>query len=635
MESHGWVPVDPADVRKVILEEAGGKKPDDPMVLAARKRLFGSWEMNWLAFNMANDVQLPRAQKGKLAFFMYPAGRDRRGPPRQPRSRQLQVHHRLEGDRRLNGLRAAAAVCALAAAAAAAETHLKPWSGGNTPALARSDLTGRLVDLKDLKGRVVLVNFWATWCEPCRDEMPSIERLRAKMAGRPFEVLTVNYGEGAARIASFLAREKIALTVLLDPDKETAAEWRAGGLPMTFLVDAEGRVRYSAFGECDWSAGEALRAVESLAGRGTRCPIASRCSTASSTARRPTRATSAPACSPRCWRSRRASSPSTSTTSSGCALYGAICRLPEYYPTRTEMEIFRESRGEIAAALGRGHQFVDLGAGDCCKGQAWLPFVAPRRYVAVDIALPELERSLARMAPDFPEIEMVGLVADFSAGLPLEEVLDATPRHLLLSRLQHRQLHARGVDRIPREGARVLRGAARKRPVDRRGWQEGRADPRCRVRRCARRDRGVQPQRAAAPEPPFRVRFRRSTGSGIAASTTRPRAAWRCTSSPCATSGSSSGTRAPFRSRRAHPHGEFLQVPAEGVRGACCTRPGSRPRAAGRAPTAATSSSSRPDRAASRGPWRRSAAWRRGSPPGSRRGIAPAATTAPRVHRSW
>jgi dimethylhistidine N-methyltransferase len=91
------------------------------------------------------------------------------------------------------------------------------------------------------------------------------------------------------------------------------------------------------------------------------------------------------------------------------------------------VEIFRDARGEIAAALGHGHQFVDLGAGDCCKGQAWLPFLAPRRYVAVDIALPELERSLARIAPDFPEIEMVGLVADFAAGLPLDEVLDATP----------------------------------------------------------------------------------------------------------------------------------------------------------------------------------------------------------------
>ncbi len=110
----------------------------------------------------------------------------------------------------------------------------------------------------------------------------------------------------------------------------------------------------------------------------------------------------------------------------GCALYGAICRLPEYYPTRTEVALFREHRSAIAEALGRGRQFVDLGAGDCCKGQSWLPFLAPARYIAVDIARSELERSLARMAPDFPEIEMLGVIADFAAGLPLDDVLDGS-----------------------------------------------------------------------------------------------------------------------------------------------------------------------------------------------------------------
>jgi transglutaminase-like putative cysteine protease len=72
LRTHGWVPVDPADVRKVILEEAGGKKPDDPMVLAARKRLFGSWEMNWLAYNTGNDLALPKSTGSKVAFLMYP-----------------------------------------------------------------------------------------------------------------------------------------------------------------------------------------------------------------------------------------------------------------------------------------------------------------------------------------------------------------------------------------------------------------------------------------------------------------------------------------------------------------------------------------------------------------------------------
>jgi transglutaminase-like putative cysteine protease len=70
--THGWVPVDPADVRKVILEEGGGKAPTDPMVVAARKRLFGSWEMNWVALNFGHDLTLPRSTRGKLGFLMYP-----------------------------------------------------------------------------------------------------------------------------------------------------------------------------------------------------------------------------------------------------------------------------------------------------------------------------------------------------------------------------------------------------------------------------------------------------------------------------------------------------------------------------------------------------------------------------------
>ncbi|HUL57044.1 MAG TPA: L-histidine N(alpha)-methyltransferase [Usitatibacter sp.] len=111
----------------------------------------------------------------------------------------------------------------------------------------------------------------------------------------------------------------------------------------------------------------------------------------------------------------------------GCALYGAICRLPEYYPTRTETALFRAHRSDIADAIGRNRQFVDLGAGDCCKAEGWLPFVAPARYVAVDIAAAEIESALARMAPEFPDVEMIGVVADFTRGLPLEGILDSRP----------------------------------------------------------------------------------------------------------------------------------------------------------------------------------------------------------------
>jgi transglutaminase-like putative cysteine protease len=68
----GWVPVDPADVRKVVLEEGGGKAEDDPMVLAARKRLFGGWEMNWIAYNFGHDVNLTGSTRGPVGFLMYP-----------------------------------------------------------------------------------------------------------------------------------------------------------------------------------------------------------------------------------------------------------------------------------------------------------------------------------------------------------------------------------------------------------------------------------------------------------------------------------------------------------------------------------------------------------------------------------
>jgi uncharacterized SAM-dependent methyltransferase len=109
----------------------------------------------------------------------------------------------------------------------------------------------------------------------------------------------------------------------------------------------------------------------------------------------------------------------------GCALYGAICRLPEYYPTRTEAELFREHRAEIAAVAGTGRQFVDLGAGDCCKAMGWLPFVSPCRYVAVDIAEAEIHRALTGIARDWPDLELIGVVTDFSRRLDLDGVLDA------------------------------------------------------------------------------------------------------------------------------------------------------------------------------------------------------------------
>jgi len=166
--------------------------------------------------------------------------------------------------------RALALSMSLAYGFAVAETDIKPWKGGATPSLKLRDLQQRPVDLASMKGRVVLVNFWATWCEPCRDEMPALERLREKLKGRSFELVTVNFGEGDGTVNRFLEKIKVSVPVLLDPTKDAAEAWKVKGLPMTFLVDASGTTRYWSFGEQDWSEGEPFKLVESLVGEAAR-----------------------------------------------------------------------------------------------------------------------------------------------------------------------------------------------------------------------------------------------------------------------------------------------------------------------------------------------------------------------------
>jgi dimethylhistidine N-methyltransferase len=107
----------------------------------------------------------------------------------------------------------------------------------------------------------------------------------------------------------------------------------------------------------------------------------------------------------------------------GSALFGAICELPEYYPTRTERAIFALHRDAIARTIGLGADLVDLGSGDSRKAEAWFPALAPARYFAVDIAAAAVERSLARLADAFSDIEMIGVVTDFTTGLELRDLL--------------------------------------------------------------------------------------------------------------------------------------------------------------------------------------------------------------------
>ena len=152
----------------------------------------------------------------------------------------------------------------LAWSAAAAAQGLRPWPGGATPPLDLPDVAGREHRLADYRGKVVLVNFWATWCEPCREEMPSMKKLRASLAGKPFEVLAVNFGEPERRVKRFLDEVPLDFPVLLDRDSAVAKLWRARVLPVTYVVGPDGAIRYMALGGIDWADEAVRRAILAL-----------------------------------------------------------------------------------------------------------------------------------------------------------------------------------------------------------------------------------------------------------------------------------------------------------------------------------------------------------------------------------
>jgi len=118
------------------------------------------------------------------------------------------------------------------------------------PNFALKDLDGKTQRLSAYKGKVVLVNFWATWCPPCRREMPSMERLYQKLKGEPFMVLAIDQNESFDLVFAFTGQLDPSPTfpLLLDEKAKTPPQWGVKGLPTSFIVDKQGRVAYRAVG---------------------------------------------------------------------------------------------------------------------------------------------------------------------------------------------------------------------------------------------------------------------------------------------------------------------------------------------------------------------------------------------------
>ena len=146
----------------------------------------------------------------------------------------------------------------------AADTVLKPWTDDRLPSFSLDSLTGRRIDLGELRGRAVLVHFFATWCEPCRAEFASLQVLVGRMRGRPFTAVAVDVGEVDTRVQRFFATLPVPFPILLDRDRAVTKAWGVYALPTTFLLDSNLVPRFLAEGDFDWSRPEVDAALTKL-----------------------------------------------------------------------------------------------------------------------------------------------------------------------------------------------------------------------------------------------------------------------------------------------------------------------------------------------------------------------------------
>lgn len=126
-------------------------------------------------------------------------------------------------------------------------------NGRPAPDLRLTNMEGEVTDLRDLRGRWVMVHFWATWCGPCRKEMPSLQRMVQRMAPERLHLVLVNTAETDDEVFAFLGLVAPDLNSLMDRDGQVTEKWQPRGLPSSFLIDPKGRVRYLALGGRDWA----------------------------------------------------------------------------------------------------------------------------------------------------------------------------------------------------------------------------------------------------------------------------------------------------------------------------------------------------------------------------------------------
>ena len=137
--------------------------------------------------------------------------------------------------------------------------------GKPAPDFTFSDLDGRQVSLSDFRGKVVLVNIWATWCPPCRDEMPSMQKLYERFKGEHFEILAVSIdADGREAVAPFMQQMNLTFPALLDPEEKIRSLYAITGVPESFIIDRNGILVQKVIGPRDWAAPKVFSFFENL-----------------------------------------------------------------------------------------------------------------------------------------------------------------------------------------------------------------------------------------------------------------------------------------------------------------------------------------------------------------------------------
>jgi len=156
----------------------------------------------------------------------------------------------------------------LGANAVQAAYLVKPWDARKpVPKLELDDLAGKPWTLSAARGQVVVMNFWATWCEPCRAEMPSLELMAQRLERDDVTVVAINYQEPLPAIRRFLEVQPVTLPILLDRDGAATMAWTPKVFPSTVLVDRKGQPQQVVLGELDWTGSAARDLVAPLLAR--------------------------------------------------------------------------------------------------------------------------------------------------------------------------------------------------------------------------------------------------------------------------------------------------------------------------------------------------------------------------------